>query len=122
MSDIYDELPEESERPYLEWSSLGPVDELRIVVESDPVAGPEHPVGPSDQATSEYSLLEMDATVTASESAAIDEGEYRLAISSSRLSRCLADHQVGAGDVIVLSWVPDGDYRDYTVEVVDSAE
>jgi hypothetical protein len=116
--DVYDELPNETERQYLEWSKLPPVDELRIEIETDPIPGPEHPVGASDDATSEYSVLELDGTVVGSGAEPIDEGEYRLAVSSSRLARALGEAGVRAGDTILLTWTPDGEYRDYDVEVL----
>jgi hypothetical protein len=114
--DIYDELPDESERQYLEWADLAERAEVAIAIETDPVPGPEHPVGASEEATSEYSVLEMDATVLDG-AGDIDEGEYRLAVSSSRLARALADVQAGAGDVVYVSWTEDGKYRRYEVRI-----
>jgi hypothetical protein len=118
MPDVYDELTAESERQYLEWSSLDEDDELRLEIQSDPVAGPEHPGGASDEATSEYSVLEMDAEVRSTSTDEIPPGEYRLSVSSSRLARALGEYGVQQGDTIILSWTPDGQYRDYQVAVL----
>jgi hypothetical protein len=114
MSNVYDELPDESERQYLEWGDLPEEAEVAIEIETDPVPGPEHPIGASDEATSEYSVLELDGTVVDG-AGDVDPGEYRLAVSSSRLARALADVQAGAGDLVWVSWTEDGEYRQYEV-------
>jgi len=117
MPNVYDEIPDELERQYLEWSEIPEGQDVYIDVETDPVPGPEHPVGADPDATSEYSVIEMDGTVTEAPEP-IAEGEYRLAVSSARLARAMADEMVQSGDRIAVRWESDGQYRQYVVDVI----
>ena len=115
MPDVYDAVPDEPERPYLEWSSIPPETEVVLLIQSDPVAGPVSPAKTHPDATSEYSVLEMDAEVPRGVGD-VSAGQYRLAVSSTRLARALGSVDAGDGDRVVVSWTPDGDYRRYQVE------
>jgi len=115
MSDIYDQLPDEPERPYLEWSAIPEDTEIVILIQSDPVPGPVSPAETHPDAVSDYSVLEMDAEVPRGVGD-VSPGEYRLAVSSTRLARALGSIDAGDGDRIVVSWKSDGDYREYSVE------